>query len=141
MTFILSSPAAAPASPASPTSRVPARSSDQDTSQPGSFGDAMARSREASQEKAAEPAVRPAPSKHVRRLADADKATAHSDLADSHVKRARLPDLGDRGADERALAHCSNPGLPHQRPPSQAKSVYNPDHMVVNWLINQEVSW
>ena len=80
MTFIVTSPAAAPAPPASPGSRAPARSGDQDPGQPCSFGDAMARSREASQEKAAEPAVRPAPSKHVRRLADADKATAQDSV-------------------------------------------------------------
>ena len=76
MTFILSSPAAAPAPPASPGSRAPARSADQDPSQPGSFGDAMARSREASQEKTAEPATRPATPKPVRRAADTEKAAA-----------------------------------------------------------------
>jgi len=79
MPFILSSPAAAP--PASPGTRAPARSSDQDPNAPGSFGEAMTRSREAGQEKAAEPAVRTAPSKQARRPAEAEKRPAQ-DTAD-----------------------------------------------------------
>ena len=72
MPFIFPSPAAAP--PASPGNRAPARSSDQDPNAPGSFGEAMARSREAGQEKTAEPAVRTPPSKQVRRPAEAEKS-------------------------------------------------------------------
>ena len=76
MTFILSAPAAAPALLASPDNRAPARSGEQDSSQPGSFGEALARSREAGQQKAAEPIAKPAASKAVRRPADEEKASA-----------------------------------------------------------------
>ena len=75
MPSILSSAVAAPP-PASPGSRAPVRSGDQDSGQPGSFSEAMSRSREAGQEKAMEPAARPAPAKAVRRPADAEKAPA-----------------------------------------------------------------
>ena len=121
MTFILSSPAAAPASPASPTSRAPARSSDQDTSQPGSFGDAMARSREASQEKAAEPAVRPAPSKPVRRPADAEKAPVQDSInpmaallipLESRLAATAMPVGAAAGAGAAAAGPAENPGIP-----------------------------
>ncbi|MBG6077607.1 flagellar hook-length control protein FliK [Polaromonas sp. CG_9.11] len=80
MPFILSSPAAAPPPTVSPGTRASARSGDQDASQPGSFGEAMARSREAGQEKPAEPVVRPAPAKTARRLADAEKAPAQDSV-------------------------------------------------------------
>ncbi|NDP63940.1 flagellar hook-length control protein FliK [Polaromonas sp.] len=83
MTFILSPQAAVPAPPASPGSpgcRALARSGDQDSGQPGSFGEAMARSREARQEKAVEPPVRPGPPKTVRRLADEEKAPAQDSV-------------------------------------------------------------
>ena len=90
MPFILSSPAAAPTPPASPGNRAPTRSSDQDPSQPGSFGEAMARSREAGQEKPAEPAVRPAPTKSVRRPAGAEKVPAQ-DSADPMAALLAVP--------------------------------------------------
>lgn len=80
MSFLLSPTAAAPALPASPGSRASARSDNQDHRQPGSFDEAMARSREAGQEKAVEPAVRCAASKTVRRLADAEKAPAQDSV-------------------------------------------------------------
>lgn len=74
MPLIVSPSAAAPAPPASPGSRAPARSDDQDTVQTGSFGEAMARSREAGRERTVEPAIKPTPSKPVRRPADAEKS-------------------------------------------------------------------
>ena len=74
MPLIVSPSAAAPAPPASPGSREPARSDDQDTVQTGSFGEAMARSREAGRERTVEPAIKPTPSKPVRRPADAEKS-------------------------------------------------------------------
>ena len=117
MTFILSSPAAAPA-PASPGSRTPARSADQDPSQPGSFGDAMARSREASQDKVAEPAARPATPKTVRRPADAEKVTEQDSvnpmaalLAVPLESRLAATALSG-GAAAAATSPTENPGIP-----------------------------
>ena len=127
MPFILSSPAAAPTPPASPGNRAPTRSSDQDPSQPGSFGDAMARSREASQEKAAEPAVRPAPSKPVRRPADAEKAPVQDSInpmaallipLESRLAATAMPVGAAAGAGAAAAAAAAaagpaeNPGIP-----------------------------
>ena len=74
MPLIVSPSAAAPAPPASPGSRAPARSDDQDTVQRRSFGEAMARSREAGRERTVEPTIKPTPSKPVRRPADAEKS-------------------------------------------------------------------
>lgn len=76
MPLILSLPASGPTAPASTGNRAVARSDDQDTAQPGSFGEAMARSHKNGFETAAEPAVRTAPAKVVRRLPDADETTA-----------------------------------------------------------------
>ena len=73
MSFILSSPAAAPAPAASPGHRAATRSADQDVEQPGSFGEAMARARESGPEKTAEFAVQPASRKTVRHLDEAEK--------------------------------------------------------------------
>jgi flagellar hook-length control protein FliK len=119
MTFILSSPAAAPAAPASAGSRAPARSGGQDPGQPGSFGEAMARSREAGQEKAAEPAVRPAPSKPVRRPANDEKAPAPDSVnpmagllavpLESRLVAAAMP---DGAAAAIAAGPAGNPKIP-----------------------------
>lgn len=72
MPLIVSPSAAAAAPPASPSNRTTARSADQDPGQAGSFGEVMARSLEAGRERTEEPAIRPAPSKPVRRPADAE---------------------------------------------------------------------
>jgi len=76
MPFIVSSPAAAP--PPTLDHLAPARSANPDPSQPGSFGEAMARSHECRQEKVADAAVltKAAPLKQIRRPADAVKRPA-----------------------------------------------------------------
>ena len=80
MPFSLASPVAAQAPPAGPSQRPLARSADPDVSPPGSFGEALARSRKSSTEQAAEPTVRPASAKVARRPADADEAPAQNSV-------------------------------------------------------------
>jgi len=74
MPLIPSLPAGGPTAPASTGNRAVARSGDQDTAQPGSFGEAMARSREAGRETTVDAVIRPAISKATRRPADAEKS-------------------------------------------------------------------
>jgi len=116
MPFILPSPATTPAAPANPGSRAPARSADQDTSQPGSFGDAMARTREASKEKAAEPAARPAALKPARRSADAEKAPVQDNVNPMAALliplESRLAATAMPGGADTAAGPAENPGIP-----------------------------
>ena len=116
MPFIFPSPATTPAAPANPGSRAPARSADQDTSQPGSFGDAMARSREASKEKAAEPAARPAAPKPARRPGDAEKAPAQDSVNPMAALliplESRLAATAMPGGADTAAGPTENPGIP-----------------------------
>lgn len=85
MPLIPSLPAGGPTAPASTGQRGVARAGDQDTAQPGSFGEALARLRTSSFETAAEPADRTAPAKLVRRGLEADDMTAQAGLSPDSV--------------------------------------------------------
>ena len=120
MPLIVSPSAAAPAPPASPGSRAPARSDDQDTVQRGSFGEAMARSREAGRERTVEPAIKPTPSKPVRRPADAEKSPVQDSV--NPMAALLVAPLEDRldvaataaipGCAAAAAGPAANPGVP-----------------------------